>query len=94
MSFYNTISLNGKELQEANKKADSQEKIVYELMKGGGEWTATRINEVFPRWIKTSIRRCLTDLSNDDKIERIDQVPSPNGSKEGLYRVRKQVKLF
>jgi len=94
MSFYNTIELNGKELQEASKKADSQEKIVYELMKGGGEWTATRINEIFPRWIKTSIRRCLTDLDKDDKIERICFVPSPHGGKEGKYRVRKQVKLF
>lgn len=95
MSFYNTIALKEPELKKARVKAKSQEDLIYELIIGGGEWTATRINEIFPKWLKTSIRRSLTDLAKDDKIERVgDPVPSPHGSKEGKYKAVKQTKLF
>lgn len=94
MSFYNTIHLPEPELKKAREKVKNQEQQIYELILSGGEWTATRIHKVFPDWIKTSIRRSLTDLSMEDKIERICFVDGPNGKPEGKYRAVKQTKLF
>lgn len=94
MTFYNTISLKEPELRQAKTKVKNQEQQIYELILGGGEWTATRIHELFHGWLKTSIRRSLTDLAKEEKIERTCFVPSPHGSREGKYRATKQVKLF
>lgn len=94
MSFYNTIALKEPELRQAKTKARSQEDEIYCLMLRGGEFTASRLQKFFREWPITSIRRSLTDLSDDKKIERIDFVPSPHGSREGKYRAVKQVKLF
>lgn len=94
MSFYNTIQLQEPELKAAKIKTKNQERQIYELILGGGEWTATRIHELFPGWLKTSIRRSLTDLTMDDKIERTGFVPSPHGSREGVYKAVSQLKMF
>lgn len=95
MTFYNTIQLQEPELSKARVRAKSQEERIYSLMlEGGGPWTATSLNELFPQMIKTSIRRSLTDLHKAKKIEWIDWADGPHGKKEGLYRAAKQTKLF
>jgi len=96
MTFYNTIELNGKELQEANAGAKSQEEEIYLMMKLGGEFTAWELKELFPKYEITSIRRGLWNLENrDQKIERTGFVKDGGkGKPVGKYRVRKQGKLF
>lgn len=71
-NYHNTTSLHGKEIKNAHVKAHTQKVKVLELYKSGNEYTASDI------WIIlcgpstntpiTSIRRAITNLTNEEKL--------------------------
>lgn len=75
--FYNTISLGGEELKKATSSAASQcdniMKIFYECIPGA-MCTPANIHEVYCMRFKsvpiTSIRRAMTDLTDEGKLEK------------------------
>lgn len=107
MSYFNTLGLENPELNEKRVSAIDQDNKVFDYCKSMGIFSATRIwltkNQITDRTTykelkklekKTSVRRALNTLLNDDKIKHVLddagenlKVKSDCGNKEYLYEL-------
>jgi len=71
MTFYNTTSISGKQLENFEHKAEAQEvKILNIYRKSRNGLTASEVFKQYPdrKTPITSIRRAITNLMNDKKL--------------------------
>lgn len=91
-NYHNTTNLHGEEIKNAHVKAHTQKVKVLELYKSGKEYTASDI------WIIlcgpatntpiTSIRRAITDLTNENKLVKTANMKIGMYSKpESFYKL-------
>lgn len=75
--FYNTIHLTGSDLSQARAKAAKQDDRILEIMRGAEKMTPLQVsrlyNEIYPEAPVTSIRRSMTNLTNQGKLERLEE---------------------
>lgn len=66
-AFHNTIHLQGRELADAVSQAQAQKNAILEFLKMNAEikFTPREIHKAFPSYELTSVRRCLTDLTEE-----------------------------
>ena len=91
MSFYNTINESGNELKNSNQKARSQEDLIYSyFLTFGKPLSPSQILEKLKLNCPiTSVRRALTNLTNDEKLVKTDDFVKGNfGKREHLWRLR------
>ena len=93
MSYYNTTSLSGEELQQAVIQAEKQEDAVLFLFRMNERLTPSEA------WIKynqitnnntplTSIRRAITNLEHNTRLVKLeDQKIGLYGRKEGVWKL-------
>ncbi len=92
-SFYNTISLAGKELDEAQQKALTQEQRVLRwFVRQGGDYQCgpTKVHDsVFDKEIPlTSVRRAMTSLTRrGDLVKSHAMITGTYGKPEHLWMV-------
>ena len=77
-TFYNTIRVGGHELNEVIRKVEKQNDRVYEIMKQVNKsMTPFQVQQVYILLFGsvpiTSIRRAMTSLTNDGKLEKLDE---------------------
>lgn len=77
-TFYNTIRVGSHELNEAIRKVEKQNDRVYEIMKQVNKsMTPFQVQRVYLLLFGsvpiTSIRRAMTSLTNDGKLEKLDE---------------------
>jgi hypothetical protein len=99
--FHNTINLEGFELYNANDKTNEQEKIVHLLFEKnpGIKWTPSKAHEILtdyriihPRTPLTSIRRAITNLTNDGYLTKLDEYEKGSfGIREHLWMLKQKV---
>jgi len=94
--YYQTTELTDQQIKDAKEMASSQDIKILQLITSGGEWTAWKIKEVFPKFEITSIRRSLHTLEKKEgKIIQNGFVPGPKGKPVGVYLAAlTQGKLF
>ena len=91
MSYYNTTSEKGQELKESHRKARSQEELIYSYFCNYGKplspsQVLDKLNLNCPI---TSIRRAMTNLTDDHKIIKTNiKVEGLYGKKEHLWRLK------
>lgn len=91
MSYYNTTNEKGFDLEKSHEKARNQEEIIYSFFLTYGKplspsQVLKKLNLECPI---TSIRRALTNLTNEDKIIKTDvKVVGLYGKKEHLWRLK------
>lgn len=91
MSYYNTTNEKGFDLQKSHEKARNQEEIIYSFFLTHGKplspsQVLKKLNLECPI---TSVRRALTNLTNEDKIIKTDvKVVGLYGKKEHLWRLK------
>ena len=91
MSYYNTTNEKGFDLQKSHEKARNQEEIIYSFFLTYGKplspsQVLKKLNLECPI---TSVRRALTNLTNQDKIIKTDvKVVGLYGKKEHLWRLK------
>ena len=91
MSYYNTTNEKGFDLQKSHEKARNQEEIIYSFILTYGKplspsQVLKKLNLECPI---TSVRRALTNLTNEDKIIKTDvKVVGLYGIKEHLWRLK------
>lgn len=79
-SFYNTIGLNGVKLADANIQAINQEDAIYGLFERlKVPLTPSDVSLRFKQWPITSIRRAITNLTKDNRLEKMLHM------KQGMY---------
>ncbi len=84
-SFFNTTSESGQDLSNSNRKATKQNDVVFELFKQFGTASPSQIYQVWNTITGlttpplTSIRRAISTLTKDGKLEKLDSM------KKGLY---------
>tara|TARA_R110002020_G_scaffold221997_2_gene430306 strand:- start:5309 stop:5584 length:276 start_codon:yes stop_codon:yes gene_type:complete len=75
MSYYNTTNLKGDELKTSHKKTISQEQKILEIFKN--HQIPLSPTDIFSNFFKktplTSIRRALSNLTRDGKLEKISK---------------------
>ena len=101
MTFFNTIRLIGKELNEAEWLAMKQEDKVYALFKENPDRELTPFEvwaAILPDAPITSVRRAITCLTDEGKLEKVNrQRPERYGKPNYLWRLATddgQMKLF
>jgi predicted HTH transcriptional regulator len=78
--FYNTTSLEGKDLVEAIANAESQEHIILELFKRTGRLSPSEVCRLLDyKYPITSVRRAISNLTRDGYLEKTDK------KKKGFY---------
>ncbi len=93
MTFYNTISLQGEDLEKAKEDCKKQEDRIYLLFRMNEKMNPTMINwlsvKVFDEPIlRASLSRSLTNLVKSGKIIKTnDLVPGPYGKPEHVWRL-------
>ena len=100
--YYNTTNLTGADLVEATQKAGAQEEVILAFFKAKKiekfAWSPSEVWEAcfFGRCPLTSVRRAMTNLTNQGKLERMDeQKKGPYGRPEHYWRlVSSQLDLF
>jgi predicted HTH transcriptional regulator len=80
MSYFNTTNENGKQLEIFNESAKNQEEQILNLMKLYKKLSPSDVNKYFTNYPLTSVRRALTNLSNQGKLIKTDE------KKIGIYR--------
>ncbi len=82
MNYYNTTNKQSEDLKESIKKAKSQRKKVLLFYKEFKELSASDVLKLYPckNTPLTSIRRAITNLSNEGKIYKTKQ------KKIGFYK--------
>jgi hypothetical protein len=94
--FFNTINLDGKELERADARAASQDKLISAIFKAnpGTKITPSQMHSIFARKYDlhppiTSIRRSMTNLTSDkhmNVLTRLDEkIESPFASWEHFW---------
>jgi len=74
--FYNTIQLNGKDLQTAKSNCKSQEEYIKWIFskKPNLQITPSELLNYFEKNVPiTSVRRALTNLTNDNFLEKTEK---------------------
>ncbi len=96
--FYNTTNEKGKELKQSEIKAERQEKAVLKLYSSWLLLTASECWKMYgvDKCPLTSIRRAITNLSNEGKLIKTEYKKiGIYGKKESAYRLLKtQMELF
>lgn len=90
--FYNTISLSGSDLLQAECKASDQNKRVLEIIKERGKSTPFEVSQIYDKLYNpapvTSIRRSMTTLTKQGKLEMLDEMKKEKfGHNNHLWRV-------
>lgn len=93
VAFHNSIGLTGPELVAANVGASSQDAAVLDVFRRAGRpltpsdvWRLT--SDAGHLWPLTSIRRAITNLTNDDLLVKLDlQRTGIYGRPEGLWQL-------
>lgn len=80
MSYFNTTNESGKQLEIFNESANNQEEQILNLMKLYKKLSPSDVNKYFTNYPLTSVRRALTNLSNQGKLIKTDE------KKIGIYR--------
>lgn len=91
LDFFNTIHLTGTDLLEAKGKASDQNARVLEIIRKGGKMTPFEVWKVycskFPECPLTSIRRAMTTLTDQGKLERLYEMKAGKyGMKNHLWK--------
>lgn len=101
--FFNTIYLEGNELNEALKDVEKQEERIFQIMKlFGGKFTPlgvhTKYEELYYKAPITSIRRAMTTLTNNGRLIKLKEMRHEiYGKPNHLWTVKSQpvqMKLF
>jgi hypothetical protein len=79
MSYFNTTNESGKQLEIFNESANNQEEQILNLMKLYKKLSPSDVNKYFTNYPLTSVRRALTNLSNQGKLIKTDE------KKVGIY---------
>ena len=80
MTYYNTTNETGQELHTAKAKAQTKGEMILDYFKRCNKpLSPSQILIQFPQWPITSIRRAMTDLTSDGKLERTQSM------RTGLY---------
>lgn len=79
MSYFNTTNESGKQLEIFNESAKNQEEQILNLMKIYKKLSPSDVNKYFTNYPLTSVRRALTNLSNQGKLIKT------NEKKIGIY---------
>lgn len=97
MTYFKTTSLTSDELQERIKTADTQENIIQDFFNKHPQekFTASDLEHILkseerigPGTPITSIRRALTNLKNDGRINKLDEFKKgPYGMNEHYYQL-------
>jgi hypothetical protein len=88
MSFYNTIEEEGQDLVQSYEKGKTQEKIILECFNSCKEPLSPSmvLSQTGLNCPITSIRRAMTNLSNDGKLEKTtDYTLGTYGKREHLW---------
>ena len=91
MSFYNTIHEKGEILKASHKKARTQEELIHSYFITYGEPLSPSmvLDQLRLNCPITSIRRAMTNLTQDSKIIKTDKyVKGKYGKREHLWRLR------
>ena len=98
MSYYNTTGLVGPELQERIDKCKSQEDKVLVLFKSypKGKFTPADVHKhVLQASPLTSVRRAITDLTNDGHLIKLEERKKGNyGHPNRTWRLRTQSEKY
>jgi hypothetical protein len=99
--FYNTIGLTGTELKKFQKQTETQEQKILAFLANypSQEFTKHEIkthlvkaNKIHERTPESSISRALTDLMNDGKVTKLDQMRKGEFDKPNhLWKIKCQV---
>ena len=92
MTYYNTNSEVGEQLNKAVKAANVQTEKVYNILNGKGTATAWHIYSDISfigqkGMLITSIRRSLNTLEKEGKVRKVEQVRNHFGRKEWTWQV-------
>ena len=92
--FYNTINLNGIDLDSARSKCKSQQEFIRLLFKNAPslEISPSQLLTLFNNDVPiTSIRRALTNLTNDNVLDKTDkQIVGMYGKLEHIWKLKSQ----
>ena len=91
MSYYNTTSEKGQELKESHRKAKSQEELIYSYFLTHGKPLSPSqvLKNLKLSCPITSIRRAMTNLTDDNKIIKTNiKVKGMYGKREHLWRLK------
>ena len=78
--YYNTTSETGNNLKESHKKSISQSNKVLDFFKTHKRATPSEVlNGCDSGMLLTSVRRCISDLTKDNYLEKTDE------KKKGMY---------
>tara|TARA_R110000824_G_scaffold100738_5_gene239421 strand:- start:349 stop:699 length:351 start_codon:yes stop_codon:yes gene_type:complete len=85
--YYNTTSETGNDLKESHKKSISQSDKVLEFFKENKKATPSDvlIGLRNSQMLLTSVRRCISDLTKDNYLEKTDK------KKKGMYGKKEYV---
>ena len=98
MSFYNTINLKLEDLKRAQVKAKYQKDRILLIMETlGGKFTPYEVQIIYNNWwpqtaLITSIRRSMTNLTKEDKLEKLEVMKEERYGKPNHYWVIKTKK--
>lgn len=103
--FHNTVQATGETLDKYRTDAQKQEDRVLAIMQANPAWwTPFAVQEMYGRLYRfvpiTSIRRAMTDLTNEGKLEKSDtpnaagQYGKPNHSWRVIQKQPVQAQLF
>lgn len=93
-NFYNTIGLQGKDLFSSQQRVKKQEDIILQIFaEDGEEMTPFEVSRVLQQqgydYPITSIRRAITDLTRDGKLEKtLTRRDGGYGQKNYTWKIR------
>jgi len=94
-SFYNTIAEDGNELKESEAQAQGQEHQILDFFKENYPKSFTPFDVLSllnNKWPITSVRRSITNLTIDSKLEKLqDQRPGGYGKPNYMWRFNQQL---
>ncbi|MFN8834455.1 MAG: hypothetical protein ACK50Z_04325 [Betaproteobacteria bacterium] len=94
-SFHNSVPIHGKELIQAERNADIQDEYVLTVFEETGKdfnaWEMYQEIQARGRtMLEKSVRRALTNLTTDEKLERTNVMrPGQWGAGNSVYRLCK-----
>ena len=73
--YYNTNDESGENLQNSRQNSDKQKDVIYRVFESNPNMTLTPFEieaAVAQSWTITSIRRAITDLTSEGKLEKTE----------------------
>lgn len=94
--FYNTNKESLDEFLESSKQAVKQETVIFKIMQRGQPMSPSMVYEFLDqKWPITSIRRAMTNLTDDGKIVKTQEtVKGSYGKNEHLWAMPSQPQVF